>query len=381
MRAVAELEAFVTLVRDDPGILHRPELAFFKSYLHSLGARIPEPPAEERPEEPESEEEVFQEESLNDEEVVAPETTPPPELAPTGEKELTDDDYEKLAKAKEAATEAVEAGELNRAVECYTNALLIGNPTALLYTRRAEVLLKLKRYVAAARDCDEAVKLNPDNARAYRIRGTAYRQEAAQQWKQAHSDIEMGQKIDYDENIWDMQKLVEQKYKTIEEHERAVQRKKEEKARRERERRAREQRANAQRTFEEQKKREAEFCREGGPCGGGVSCGGMPSGMPGRMPSGMSGGIPGGMPGGVAGLAGLLGSINDPDIQSVFSNPKMMAAFQDIMTNPGNMAKYKDDPEVAEAISKLSRKLGGGVSGGNMPGGMPGGFGPPGGFS
>lgn len=47
-------------------------------------------------------------ESLNDEEVVAPESTPPPALAPAGEKELTDDDYEKLSKAKEAAAEALE---------------------------------------------------------------------------------------------------------------------------------------------------------------------------------------------------------------------------------------------------------------------------------
>lgn len=56
---------------------------------------------------------------------------------------------------------------------------------------------------------------------------------------------------------------------------------------------------------------------------------------------------------------------------------QMLAAFQDIMSNPANMAKYKDDPEVAEAISKLSSKFGGA-----MPGGMPGGFGfPPGGIS
>lgn len=51
--AVAELEAFVTLVRKDPSVLHRPELAFFRDYLHSLGARIPSPPAEDEPEEPE----------------------------------------------------------------------------------------------------------------------------------------------------------------------------------------------------------------------------------------------------------------------------------------------------------------------------------------
>lgn len=120
----------------------------------------------------------------------------------------------------------MQAGDLDKAVESYTDALLIGNPTALLYTRRADILLKQKRYAAAIRDCDEALKLNPDNARAYRIRGTAHRQGIAQHidtgflfaaykrwfscdtatmffpffrylghWKQAHSDIEMGQKV------------------------------------------------------------------------------------------------------------------------------------------------------------------------------------------
>lgn len=102
-----------------------------------------------------------------------------------------------------------------------------------------------------------------------------------------------------------------------------------------------------------------------------------------------------------------MGSINDPDIQQVFSNPKvrrevfdktvmrcflwhfthnfriyancfawtqMMAAFQDIMTNPANMVKYKDDPEISEAFSKLTRKFGGGMAGGGFPaGGFPGG--------
>lgn len=59
-----------------------------------------------------SEEDTFKEELLNDEEVVAPETTPPPELAPTGEKDLSDEDYDKIAKAKEAAAEAIEVSRL-----------------------------------------------------------------------------------------------------------------------------------------------------------------------------------------------------------------------------------------------------------------------------
>ncbi len=51
----------------------------------------------------------------------------------------------------------------------YTGAIVIGNPSALLYTRRAELLLKLKRPVAAIKDCDAALKLNPDSGKNLRI--------------------------------------------------------------------------------------------------------------------------------------------------------------------------------------------------------------------
>lgn len=62
-----------------------------------------------------SEEDTFEPESLNDEEVVVPESTPAPPLAPAEERELTDEDYEKLAKAKEAATEAAEVRAAGKA--------------------------------------------------------------------------------------------------------------------------------------------------------------------------------------------------------------------------------------------------------------------------
>ena len=51
----------------------------------------------------------------------------------------------------------------------------------------------------------------------------------------------------------------------------------------------------------------------------------------------------------------------------------MSAAFQDISSNPANMAKYQDNPKVQKLIKKLGSKFGGGMAGG-MPGGMPGGF-------
>lgn len=102
----------------------------------------------------------------------------------------------------------------------------ISNPSALLYCKRADVglsssvirdrsawlsqmvvdnvwpffrlllmqlLLKMKRPVGAIRDCDEALKLNSDYGRAYRIRGTAHRYLG--NWEDAHNDIETGQRV------------------------------------------------------------------------------------------------------------------------------------------------------------------------------------------
>merc|ERR1719436_587816 len=93
--------------------------------------------------------------------------------------------------------------------------------------------------------------------------------------------------------------------------------------------------------------------------------GGMP-GMPGGMP-----GMPGGMDPSM--MAGLM---SDPELMAAFSNPKMAAAMQDIMSNPGNIGKYQDDPEIMGLMQKVMGKFGGmGGMGGGMggaPGGAPG---------
>lgn len=47
--------------------------------------------------------------------------------------------------------------------------------SAMLYAKRASVLLKQNRVKAALRDCDEAIKLNPDSASAYKFRGRSHR--------------------------------------------------------------------------------------------------------------------------------------------------------------------------------------------------------------
>ena len=66
--------------------------------------------------------------------------------------------------AKAKASEALEGGNFGAAVEHLT-AALAAMPSALMYARRAEALLKERRPVAAVRDCDAALQINPDSAK------------------------------------------------------------------------------------------------------------------------------------------------------------------------------------------------------------------------
>eukprot|EP00957_Ditylum_brightwellii_P085423 6498510-Ditylum_brightwellii.AAC.1 len=71
------------------------------------------------------------------------------------------------------ASDLKSAGDYKAALDKYSQAVLAAEPSALLYANRADVLLKLKRYEACIRDCNEALKKNPDSAKALRIRGKA----------------------------------------------------------------------------------------------------------------------------------------------------------------------------------------------------------------
>ena len=51
--------------------------------------------------------------------------------------------------------------------------------------------------------------------------------------------------------------------------------------------------------------------------------------------------------------------MSDPSAMAAFQkasqNPKVMAAMQDVMKNPGNAAKYMNDPEIAPLLRDLEK--------------------------
>jgi len=410
---IAEFKGFITLLEKNPAMLHQPEFKFFKAYVERMGGKIPSRTKAETHEKPsekatsggkskknasdfssgsgqknhdepldftkpmkedivasEAEEssdvsadEVSSEpeESSEDPEKLLPEDEKLPDIAPTMEKELTDEDYDKLGELKMAGNKAMRAGENNNALDLMTLAILIGEPLALLYARRASVLLKLKRPMACIRDCTEALKLNSDSAKAYKVRGMAYRK--LHKWEEANKDLGMGQRIDYDDETRDILKVVNAKWKVIRKKKLGRNNRNEEREGRRRVKRVTRARTDAKKEYEEQKRKDAKEEKKRKESK--------------RMPGGMGGGMPGGMP------AGFSEMMNDP----AMSNPKVLAALQDIMKNPQNITKYQNDPDVMNVLQKM-KKMGVGMpegmgSMGGMPGGMggmPGGMDGMGGF-
>ena len=105
-----------------------------------------------------------------DPELMTPDTDPPAEMGPDAAGELSDADHEKVAGMKSAAAESLSNGEYAKAVEAFTAVLKL-SPSPLVYAKRADAFLKLKKPNAALRDCAKALESNPDSAKALKIRG------------------------------------------------------------------------------------------------------------------------------------------------------------------------------------------------------------------
>lgn len=177
----------------------------------------------------------------------------------------------------------------------YTEAILL-NPTALFYAKRGQAFLKLKKPNAAIRDCNRALKLNPDSASACKFRGRAHR--LLGNWEEAAKDLRQACKLDYDDEADEWLKEVTPNAKKIEQHKIKQERKKAEKDLKERKERVRRAQEANKRAAEENAKHAAD------DDGGDFGMGGLP-----------------------------------PDFMEAFSDPEVAAALQDVMTNPGNIMK------------------------------------------
>ncbi|XP_077414702.1 hsc70-interacting protein [Vanacampus margaritifer] len=357
-RKMDELKGFVQLCKSNPAILQLPEMAFFRTWLQSMGAKIPSQsspkghcqgecpcgppptstasPTEPKPPVPSESEESELE--IDMEGVIEPDTDEPQEMGDPDNVEVTEEMMDMANEKKMEALDALGEGDLQKALDLFTAAIKLNPCVAIMYAKRASVYVKMQKPYAAIRDCDRAIKINPDSAQPYKWRGKAHK--LLGHWEEAVRDLATTCKLDYDEDADALLKEVQPKANRIIEHRRKYERKKEEreiKEKQERIKKAREEHARAQ------KEEEA----RGGAGGGG----------PGFFPGGA--GFPGGFPGGAAGMPGLNDLLQDPELLTAMQDPELMAAFQDVAQNPANIAKYQSNPKIIGFLTKLGSKFGG----------------------
>lgn len=348
---MSELKGFVQMCESSPDLLHLPEMSFFRTWLLGMGATIPPlsktepsckggcpcgppptsapapPPEPERPVQSENDESDIE---MDKEGVIEPDTDEPQEMGEYDSIEVTEEMMDQASEKKMAAIDALGEGNLQKALDLFTEAIKLNPCVAIMYAKRASVFIQMQKPNAAIRDCDRAISINPDSAQPYKWRGKAHR--LLGHWEEAARDLATACKLDYDEDASAMLKEVQPKANKIMEHRRKYERKREEKEikdKQERVKKAREEHARVQREEEERQ------------FGGGF--------FPG--PAGFPGGAPAGMPG----LGELL---KDPELLNAMKDPEVMTAFQDVAQNPANIAKYQNNPKIMALVTKLSSKFG-----------------------
>uniref|UniRef100_A0A8D1N233 ST13 Hsp70 interacting protein n=2 Tax=Sus scrofa TaxID=9823 RepID=A0A8D1N233_PIG len=330
-RKVSELRAFVKMCKQDPSVLHTEEMRFLREWVESMGGKIPPATHKTKSEENTKEEktdskkveeniktdEPSSEESdleIDNEGVIEPDTDAPQEMGDENV-EITEEMMDQANDKKVAAIDALNNGELQKAIDLFTDAIKLNPRLAILYAKRASVFIKLQKPNAAIRDCDRAIEINPDSAQPYKWRGKAHR--LLGHWEEAAHDLALACKLDYDEDASAMLKEVQPRY-TL----RVL--------------------GNTVGVYTDLSL---------------ILAGGFPGGMPGNFPGGMPG-MGGSMPG-MAGMPGLNEILSDPEVLAAMQDPEVMVAFQDVAQNPANMSKYQSNPKVMNLISKLSAKFGG----------------------
>uniref|UniRef100_F7HVD7 Hsp70-interacting protein N-terminal domain-containing protein n=1 Tax=Callithrix jacchus TaxID=9483 RepID=F7HVD7_CALJA len=203
-RKVNELRAFVKMCKQDPSVLHTEEMCFLREWVESIGGKIPPAPQKAKSEENTKEEkldskkveedlkadEPSSEESdleIDNEGVIEPDTDTPQEMGDENA-EITEEMMDQANDKKVAAIEALNDGQLQKAIDLFTDAIKLNPRLAILYAKRASVFVKLQK----------AIEINPDSAQPHKWRGKAHR--LLGHWEEAAHDLALACKLDYDED-------------------------------------------------------------------------------------------------------------------------------------------------------------------------------------
>jgi len=344
-----KLKIFVDVCSANPVLLNLPQLSFFKTFIEKMGGTVPSESSFRQPGPPptttadadsepdsfsESEPEKVESEAESDVDIdregcVEPDTLDDAQKMGDVTKTPTEEEQDQASDIRVKAASAYSEQNFEQAISLYTDAIQLNPMNALFYAKRGQAFVKLNKPNACIRDCDRALELNCDSAAAYKFRGRAHR--LLGNWESSAKDLRQACKIDFDEEADEWLREVTPNAKKIEVHRVKQERKRAEKELRERQERVK----KAQKANEKAKAKAEKQSKKEEKMGGGG--GGMP--------------------------------FSNPEILEAFRDPEVAAAFQDIMTNPGNIMKYQNNPKVMKLVTLVGQTMGTGGMGMGM--GMP----------
>jgi len=229
--------------------------------------------------------------------------------------ELRDEANEKKAQAQKLESE----GNLEDAIAKYNEAIELFPRSGIFFASRAECFLKMKKPNAAIKDCDKSIEINPDSAKAYKIRGAAKRYLG--KYEEAAKDLVTGTKIDWDEKAQELLNFVQEKLKKRREREQ----------KRLQKQRQKQQQQQKQRQQQQQQQQHQHQQQQ-------------------QMPN--FGAFPGGGGGGMPNM--------DPEVMAALSDKETLAKIMEIAQDPSKISKYAHDAKLMSVLEKLqSMQMGG----------------------
>ncbi|KAL6258380.1 hypothetical protein P5V15_010335 [Pogonomyrmex californicus] len=205
-KVAQHLKTFARECINNPSLLHDPKLSFIKELIEHYGGKVPEAKTNDsssaktefksKPEEPEPESESESEESDLELDMTEPDQDAPQKMGNLTLQPTEDEIAESQEKRSEAVSAFVEK-DYEKAIQLYTEAIVLNPQAALLYAKRGQVFLLLNKPNACIRDCNRAIELNPDSAAAHKFRGRAYH--LLGKFEEAVNDLRLACKLDFDE--------------------------------------------------------------------------------------------------------------------------------------------------------------------------------------
>ncbi|XP_071078815.1 stress-induced-phosphoprotein 1-like [Haliotis cracherodii] len=107
---------------------------------------------------------------------------------------MADDNKAKAAELKLKGNKALEQGDTEEAVQCYSEAIKLDDGNHVLYSNRSAALLKCGKYLEALGDADRTVEIKPDWGKGYSRKGAALCY--LERYQEASEVYEEGLKLD-----------------------------------------------------------------------------------------------------------------------------------------------------------------------------------------